>query len=115
MKKTSIKGIGVDIEMIEEVKKSIKNRNFLKSVFSEKEIEYCSKKRNPEISYTGKFCAKEAVKKAIGTKFQINEIEILNSSSGNPEIYIKGKKQDKIKCSISHTHKTAIAFVIVES
>ena len=107
-------GVGVDIENISEFKKNIKNTKFIKEIFTKKEIKYCIKKKEPWISFAGKFCSKEAVIKAFGKKIAIKEIEILNDLNNKPLIYIKRKKFDNINCSIAHTNKTAIAFVVLE-
>src|SRR3989344_4750098 len=104
---------GVDIESVERFKNLQTNENFINIVFTKKEIDYCMAKSEPYISFAGKFCAKEAVLKAVSTKLGMKEIEIINSSSGKPFVYIKGDKQDNISCSISHTEEYAVAFVIV--
>ena len=105
-------GIGIDIEKIirfEEVSK-----NFLDNIFTQKERKYCDGKATPSVSYSGKFCAKEAVVKALDRKLNLKRIEIINTESGKPEIYIDKKKADNLKCSISHTEDYSIAFVLME-
>ena len=89
------------------------NENFINIIFTKKEIDYCRAKSEPYISFAGKFCAKEAVLKAVNTKLGMKEVEIINSSSGKPFVYIKGKKKNNISCSISHTEEYAVAFVVV--
>jgi len=98
-------GIGVDIEKISDFKK-----NFKDMIFTEEERRYCDKKKNPLQSYTGKFCAKEAVIKASSTPLSVKDIEILNDEK--PYVKIKGEINTAIKCSISHSGEYAIAFVI---
>ena len=104
---------GVDIESVTRFKNLYTNESFINTIFTQKEIDYCMGKSEPYISFAGKFCAKEAVIKAVSTKLGMKEIEIINSSSGKPFVYIKGDKQDNISCSISHTEEYAVAFVIV--
>lgn len=108
-----ILGVGVDIESIKRFKKSYKNKNFLNLIFTEEEIKYCQSKKEPCISFAGKFCAKEAVIKAHRKKIPIKDIEIINLKSGKLEVRINGRTEDKIKCSISHTEDYTIAFVII--
>ncbi len=108
-----ISGIGVDIEEIKQFEN--KSENFLNLIFTDKEIKYCKRKKEPYVSFAGKFCAKEAVIKALDKKISIKDIEVLNLKSGFPVIYVKGKKNNKIHCSISHSEKQAIAFVIIIS
>lgn len=110
-----IAGIGTDIELVKRFKNFKKNENFFKRVFSEAERYYCNKQKNYYVHYAGKFCAKEAVIKAMGKGKDFREIEILNNSLGQPEVYIDKKFAKKIKCTISHSGEYAIAFVIIEN
>ena len=103
--------VGIDIEKISRFKK--KPVTFLKSIFSDKEIDYCKNKSDPSASFTGKFCAKEAVIKAYNKKITARNIEILNDESGKIKVYIDGKWQNNITCSISHTNDTAIAIAMI--
>lgn len=109
-----IRGIGVDIEEIKRFEDSLSKKEFLRLVFTDKEIDYCKNKKEPQRSLAGKFCAKEAVIKASGKKMQMNEIEIHNDPGGAPQVYINGKPNNKIKCSISHAGEYAIAFVVMD-
>lgn len=109
-----IKGIGVDIESVGRFKKNKINKNFLDLIFTKNEIAYCQKRKNPEKNFAGKFCVKEAISKASDKQFFMKDIEIINEDSGKPKVHIKGKKNKKIHCSISHSDKYAIAFAIIE-
>lgn len=104
---------GVDIESVKRFKDLYTNDNFINIIFTPKEIDYCMNKSEPYISFAGKFCAKEAVLKAVNNKLGMKDVEIINSSSGKPFVYIKGNKQDNISCSISHTEDYAVAFVVI--
>lgn len=106
--------IGVDIEEISEIEKYAKNKKFLDQIFSKRELEYCNSKTNPAESLAGKFCTKEAIIKALDKKILMAKIEVINSSSGKPKIFIKGKFMKNILCSISHTKKYAISFVLIK-
>ena len=55
--------IGVDIEDIERFKG--KSEEFLHRVFTDLELEYCLKFSKPESHLAARFCAKEAVVKAL--------------------------------------------------
>lgn len=109
-----ILGIGIDIESIERFKKSYTNKRFLDLIFTQKEIEYCKRKKEAYISFAGKFCAKEAVIKAYDKEIPIKNIEILNLKSGKIKVFINGKINNSLHCSISHTKDYAVAFVIIE-
>jgi holo-[acyl-carrier protein] synthase len=118
----SILGIGNDILEISRMKKIIEKHglHFLCRLFSKEEQKYCSRLSDPSPCYAGKFAAKEAVVKALGTGFgkevSWKDIEILNKESGKPEAILSKKTNEKfnnpkIHISISHSqsHATAIA------
>ena len=124
----NIFGIGTDIVNVERVKKSIKNKNFVKRIFNEKEIEKCKMINRTINCFAKRFAAKEAFSKAIGTGISkginFNEIVVLNKKSGKPYIDIigntkkivykkfKGRKA-KISLSLSDEKKYAVAFVTI--
>lgn len=122
-----IAGIGTDIIEVARVKKSIETINgFKEKIFSAVEIEYCESKRNKYEHYAGRFAAKEAYFKAIGTGWRnglaFNEIQIMNDTLGKPVIILSGKAMEHSEeagytnklVSISHLKDTAVAFVIIE-
>jgi len=108
-----IVGIGTDIELVKRFKNKCLNNRFFTLVFTKAEREYCESKKEPYRNYAGKFCAKESVIKAIGEKIHPREIEVINDKKGKPEIWIRGKLDERIKCSISHCRNYAVAFVII--
>jgi len=123
-----IKGTGADIIAIDRIKKAIsKDSKFADKIFSEEEIDYCNSKFRKEIHFAGRFAAKEAFFKALGTGWRDGmkwtEIIIVNDELGKPEIRISGKTRElfndlgmeNINLSISHTKEFAVAFVIIES
>ena len=75
-------GIGTDIVEVERIEKSInRTEKFLEKVFTKREVDYCNSKPNRYERYAGRFCAKEAVSKALGTgvrNFKLTDMEILN-------------------------------------
>lgn len=108
--------VGCDIVEVKRIRKLILNNSFLKKVYSEKEIVYCSKYKEKWLSFAGKFAAKEAFVKAYSKFYSnippLNKIEILNDKSGRPYIKNTGKKF-KIDISISHTDTHAIAVCVI--
>jgi len=124
----SIFGIGTDIIHVERMKRSLKNKNFIKRVFNAKEIKKCNKISNYKNCYAKRFAAKEAFSKALGTGISnginLNEIIILNKKSGKPYISITGKtkkiikkkfkgKKSKFSLSLSDEKNYAVAFVTI--
>ena len=124
----NIYGIGTDIVRVDRIKKFLKNKNFLKRVFNEKEILKCKKIINSSNCYAKRFAAKEAFSKALGTGIingiNFNEIIVLNSKLGKPYINLIGqtkktiikkfkKKKLKVSLSLSDEKKYAVAFVTI--
>ncbi|MFC1511093.1 holo-ACP synthase [Candidatus Margulisiibacteriota bacterium] len=122
-----MKGIGIDIIEIERVRNAVDKygENFLAKVFTQKEINYCRRRkayRYPELAV--RFAAKEAYAKAIGTGIsgfgrQNNgihwkEMEITNDPQGKPLLAVKGNISEKVMVSLSHSRDYAVASVYVE-
>ena len=111
--------IGTDIEDISRIKSSLNNygERFKSKVFTKKEKKYCESKSYPSMHYAGRFCAKEAVLKAIkssGLKNHVplNKIEILTDKITGPDVNLLFEVTGKCKVSISHNKTHAIAFAI---
>ena len=110
--------IGVDIEDIERFKD--KSEAFLNRIFTTLELEYCHKFKHPESHLAARFCAKEAVVKALTAlnvlDISYNEVEVFHNENKCPQKR-KIKKLEKEICfqvSLSHDHTKAIAFVTAE-
>jgi holo-[acyl-carrier protein] synthase len=123
-----ILGIGVDIVEIHRIKEAIeRNDNFINKLFNIEEIEYLrSREFRPEY-VAGRFAAKEAVSKALGTGFRgfgFKDILIDRTTLGKPIVKLKEKAKHiaeklggngyRINISISHGQDSAIAYVIIE-
>lgn len=113
---------GVDIEDISRFKgKTLENdARFLNRVYTQNELEYCFSKKLPEKHLAARFCAKEAVIKALSNilnkKLSYSQIEILNTPNGAPYVNLLDEKKDiKISLSLSHDRDKAIAFVIAQT
>lgn len=106
-------GIGNDIVEIERVATLVEKHGtrFLSRLFTEKELKYCLSHRFPSIRLAGRFAAKEAIVKAMGTGFRKDvtwlDIEILNDSQGKPVVYFSSRlveKMGQIDCMLSISH-----------
>ena len=124
----NIYGIGTDIVSVSRIKKSLKNKNFVKRIFNNQEILRCKKKVRSHNCYAKRFAAKEAFSKALGSGISsginFNEIIILNKKTGKPYISLIGqtkkildnkfkKKKIKILISLSDEKDIAVAFVTI--
>jgi holo-[acyl-carrier protein] synthase len=124
-----IVGTGVDIIEIERVKKAHLQHGsrFLKRLFTNSEIKYCFKKKDPYPSLAGRFAAKEAVIKAFGRGFRgrwkWTQIEVTREPSGKPGIRLSGlfgklrreRKIHGVHVSLAHGRRNATASVVLES
>ena len=125
-----ILGIGVDIIDNKRIKESIKSKNFIRRIYTSKELELSEKTKNKVAFFSKRFAAKEAFSKALGTGFSSNlnfkDIEITNDKKGMPK-YVENKKITKILqkkykikkitsfLSISDEKDYSTAFVIIQS
>lgn len=110
--------IGVDIEDIERFKG--KSEEFLNRVFTDVELEYCLKYSKPESHLAARFCAKEAVVKALTAldieNVSYKDIEVFHNEKHCPQIRILKSINKNIifQLSLSHDRTKAIAFVTAE-
>ena len=121
-----IYGIGIDIVKIERMKMAVSrwDRKFLDRIFTEKEILYSYDKKEPYLSLSVRFAAKEALIKAVGSSIPVSlkEIEILNREGGRPFINVTGRlrtffDKNTIRCahvSLSHEQEYGVACVVLE-
>lgn len=121
----NILDIGVDIIEIERIKQYMdKNDNFLKKLFTDREIELFKSKGYAPQTIAGNFAAKEAISKSLGLGikgYYIKDIEILRNELGKPIVntynnlkqICENYKILDIKISISHGKDYAIANAII--
>ncbi len=117
-------GIGCDIIEIDRIRKAIKNKAFVERLFTPIEIERSLRFRDPAPYFAGRFAAKEALSKALGTgigsKLSWHSMEIVNNEEGKPFVIWSDEIESRYKIakthlSISHSKSTAIAYAIVEA
>ena len=113
--------LGVDIVLVDRINKilnSKKKSRFLNKIFSSSEISDSKNRQNQSEYFSGRFAAKEAIKKALSSYNETNmpsfeSLEILNSESGKPYVLISSERQSNINISIAHDGNYAIAFCVV--
>ena len=94
---------GIDLLEVKRIKKIYLNyqNKFLKKIFTDSEIKQIKKNQKVYYKIAGKFSAKEAVVKAMGTGFsdgiKIKDIEIINLKNGKPIINLYGKAKKRIE------------------
>ena len=97
---------------------------FVRRVFTDTEQAYAKANKNEIEKLAGRFAAKEAVLKLIGTgwrgKIAWTDIEIINNAAGQPEVTLGGEVRKiadelgikHIGVSITHTANFAIASAV---
>jgi len=123
-----IVGLGIDITEVYRIRQTIaRTPRFAERVFTTDERAYCEGKGVAAAqSYAGRFAAKEAFLKALGTgwrgKITWQDVEIVTDDAGAPTLNVTGEAKQmiedrgvaRIHLSISHTAKYAVAEVILE-
>ncbi len=120
---------GIDLVNNLRIKKMIDKKSpVIKEIFSEKEIEYCMKKKYYENSFGIRFAVKEAIIKATDSdilEYELNKIETINTESGKPEVRINidrlndkikkilGKEDFTINITVSHEDNYSVASVLI--
>ncbi len=124
-----IVGLGVDVTEIDRIEAAISRwgRAFLERLFTPAEIRYCERHRNRAERFAGRFAAKEATMKALGTGWARGvrwiDIEVVREPSGKPTLKLSGATRaiadelgvKNIAMTITHAGNTALAEVIFES
>src|SRR5690625_3907677 len=115
-----IEGIGIDIVEIKRIEQLVnKSERFPKRILNENELIEYSKLRNKRRKYeylAGRFAAKEAFSKALGTgigEVRFKDIEISSTQLGAPLLRADGYRQEQLHVSISHSELYAVAQVII--
>ena len=122
-----ILGTGIDIIEVDRIAEKIgKNQGFRELVFSPKEIAYCEKQVHSHQHYAGRFAAKEALSKAIGTGLRhpvnLTYVTVAHDGLGKPFFQfhpelnqlISDKGITRHHLTISDEIKMVCAFVILE-
>ncbi|NTW51326.1 MAG: holo-ACP synthase [Chlorobiaceae bacterium] len=116
--------IGVDIVEICRIRALYERFGavFMRRILTEAEMAQCLSRPDPVASLAGRFAAKEAVSKALGTGISgglsFHSIEVLNDEAGKPLVTLHPAGLTGAPCriclSISHDRHSAIAMVLVE-
>ena len=123
-----ILGTGVDLAEVGRIREAIERygERFVKRIYTEAEIAYVERKANRYERYAGRFAAKEAGMKAIGTGWKRGvrwqDFEVANLPSGRPTLRLHGIAAQiaekmgvkSISLSITHTAEMGMAQVILE-
>jgi holo-[acyl-carrier protein] synthase len=124
----NILGVGTDIVECLRIARMIERHGelFIARVYTDQEIEYCSARKAATQHYAGRWAAKEAVLKSLGTGWQggisWRDIEIRNDRHGSPSVTLRAAAREvceqarirRVHVSISHCRSYAMACAIAE-
>jgi holo-[acyl-carrier protein] synthase len=122
----SIIGLGMDATDIDRVADVIERHGdrFLHRVFTAEEIAYCMRRRVPAIHFAGRFAAKEAAMKALGTGHSQSvlwrDVEVIRHG-GPPQLRLHGGAERRFVSiggrsallTITHSDELALAQVMI--
>jgi holo-[acyl-carrier protein] synthase len=127
----NIVGIGTDIVECVRIAQIIEKHGelFLERVFTPREMRYCQGRKNATEHFAGRWAAKEAILKCLGTGWRKGicwtEIEVRNNFEGAPHVQLSGAAGDQaeklnvtdIWLTISHcrTYATASALAVSDT
>lgn len=123
-----IVGLGLDVAEINRIEVAITRHGaaFIERVYTPDEAAYCERFKSPFERYAGRFAAKEAAMKALGTGWshgvRWRDIEVARHPSGKPTLRLEGVARGiadrmgvkSILLTITHSGNLAIAQVIFE-
>jgi len=124
-----IVGLGIDVAEVQRIRAVLESQGerFRRRVYTSEEVAYGEQFKNKFERYAGRFAAKEAAMKALGTGWSRGvrwvDVEVVRQHGRRPSILLKGEAKriaealgvKNISLSITHTAEQAIAQVIFES
>jgi holo-[acyl-carrier protein] synthase len=115
--------VGVDLIEIDRVRRALERHGdgFRERCFTEAERRYCDGKPNPAQHYAGRFAAKEAVGKALGTGVHFSWKEIEIRGRPKPGVHLSGRTAhvagrlgvSRIELSMTHSRELAAAVAVI--
>lgn len=114
-----VRGVGIDLVEIERVARVCQRQpRFVERILTPAERAYClSRRANPIQHIAGRWCAKEAIAKAVGRPLRWQEVEILPDPHGKPIVSLHGASaqlvgEGSLLLSITHTRTLAQAIAL---
>ena len=122
----NIIGVGLDATDIPRIAATIERygERFTLRIFTEAEVAYCMRRRDPSIHFAGRFAAKEAAMKALGTGHSRGvlwrDVEVVRQG-GPPQLQLHGgaarrfasMKGQSSLLTITHSDALALAEVLL--
>lgn len=124
----NVLGIGADIVECLRIARMIERHGelFIDRVYTPKEIRYCQSRKQATQHFAGRWAAKEAILKALGTGWRKGiswrDIEVVNDAMGKPVVSVRGGAREIVEqrgirellVTVSHcrSHATAYAMAL---
>ena len=123
---SNIIGLGIDATDIPRIAATLERygERFMNRIFTDGEIAYCRRRREPAIHFAGRFAAKEAAMKALGTGHSQHglwrDIEVVRRG-GPPQLQFHGGAARRFAAmgaqssllTITHSETLALAQVLI--
>ena len=115
-----VAGVGIDLLEIERLERALARRPRLaERLFTEAERAYAAARARPGQHLAARFCAKEAVAKALGLEsVSFREVEVV-SDGGKPSVRLSGAAAERaqalgvrVEVSLTHTGREAAAVAL---
>ena len=114
-------GVGIDLLEVERLDRALQRRPQLADrLFTDAEREYAASRARPAMHLAARFCAKEAVAKALGlTGWSFRDVEVVATGAA-PELRLSGtvaaraaELGGELAISLTHTDELAGAVAIL--
>jgi holo-[acyl-carrier protein] synthase len=123
----TVKGIGVDLAMIPRMRRAVArwDERLLRRIFTDDELAYCRRRRDPIPHLAARFAAKEATLKALGTGWRLGvswrEMEVRRERGEAPTMQLSGrcreiaraKGAERVLLSLTHDGDYALAHAML--
>ena len=118
---TRAAGVGLDLLEVERLERALERRPALaERLFTDAERAYAAARPRPARHLAARFCAKEAVAKALGlTSWNFRDVEVV-SGSGAPRVRLTGAAAERARelgatpvVSLTHTRTLAGASAVL--
>ena len=108
-------GVGLELLDIERLERALARRPQLaERLFTDAERDYAAARARPTLHLAARFCAKEAVAKALGlTAWSFRDVEVVATGAA-PEVRLRGSVAQRaeelgVRAHISLTHTDTVA------
>ena len=102
---------GIDLLEIERLERALERRPRLaERLFTESELDYAKARARPGRHLAARFCAKEAVAKALALEaWSPRDVEVVVTADGAPRVVLHGALAGRGPVAVSLTHERGLA------